>query len=227
MSTVLQPIARKSKAKQPPTLKVVNDAIIVYIEERDPAKHNAAITSALVNIMTKEFMKYRPGEQQAAKKGLPAPICERYINIMLPPSSQQPPKVVCYRLHISDAGIIFYSEKAFAEAEVCTPAEPVQLVNAPYGSDIGPEVNHTVNQPSNNYERTATPVIPITKRKQVTVVAKPGYVPNRKNYPWLRFGGKYLCDFGFQLGKKVSIQLQPNKIVLTVDDPEPQATKTA
>jgi hypothetical protein len=227
MSTALQPAARKSKAQHPSTLKVINDAIIVQLEEQDPAKHQAAITSVLVTIMTKEFMKYRPRELQAAKKGLPAPVHERYINVMLPSSPQQPAKVICYRLHISDAGIIFLPEKAFAGAEICTPPESAQLANAPNGPDSGPQEVHTVNEPSGNYEHTSTPVIPITRAKQVTVTEKPGFIPKGRNYPWLRFGGKYLSDFGFQMGKKVSIHLQPNKIFLTVDDPEPQANQTA
>jgi hypothetical protein len=89
MSTILQPAAGKSKAKVPAPLKVINDAIIVQLEERDPAKQQTVITSRLVNIMTADLTKYQHKGQQAAKKGLHAPIHERYINVMIPPPEPQ------------------------------------------------------------------------------------------------------------------------------------------
>jgi hypothetical protein len=78
-----------------------------------------------------------------------------------------------------------------------------------------PENNiNQVQEPSDE-----APVTPPSEDRFITLVEKPGaYEYHGEDFPWVRFGGKYLIKYGFAKGDKVTVHLEPQKITLTVDE---------
>jgi len=60
------------------------------------------------------------------------------------------------------------------------------------------------------------------QEKHLTIGTKCGIGPKGEIYPELRFGGVYLEKANFRVGKKVTISLRRNKIIITVDKPQPE-----
>lgn len=63
-------------------------------------------------------------------------------------------------------------------------------------------------------------VIPLPIKKHLTVGYVPGLPGGTGERPQIRFGGLYLEKFGFMVGKKVCMQIEPNRITLTADQAE-------
>ena len=70
----------------------------------------------------------------------------------------------------------------------------------------------------NQVTRETVP-IPLPEERHITVRRKPGLSANNEVFPYIALGGKYLKQFGFYLGKSISVRLEANKITLTVDEP--------
>lgn len=65
------------------------------------------------------------------------------------------------------------------------------------------------------------PLPPIVSR---TLLVRPKWEVNPAGqiYPEIRFGGKYLEEAGFQIGRPASLTVRKNKIVITLHGPNPQ-----
>ena len=248
---------RRAGTTAHPDARVVNDAIIIYLHEADPARQKAEINQVLTTVTITEMQNYLDKSHAAAKKDRTLPDYEKYINLMLPPSGQQAAKVLSYKLHIGDKGMILSPEDNYSGAEVGTVSKPVRLMRAPKqtphqadgagmprrraGKDatlilledldlskwntpvIRPRPAFTCT-PENNINQVQepsdeAPVTPPSEDRFITLVEKPGaYEYHGEDFPWVRFGGKYLIKYGFAKGDKVTVHLEPQKITLTVDE---------
>ena len=108
---------------------------------------------------------------------------------------------------------------------------PTEERTQPIETDL-PQPNPTISQPLKKSYQTkakknpapepgakeALPVIPAQKR-HIIVRRMPGLSTKDEVRPYLAFGGLFLKKFGFYLGKKLTISMEPNKITIVVDEP--------
>jgi hypothetical protein len=89
---------------------------------------------------------------------------------------------------------------------------------------------NTINQPqSNDNVATASAANegsteqPKAKRRlKDWSIRKITLIPRCDNgYPWVKFGGRYLEKFGFELYRTATVCLQPGKIMITLDPKAP------
>jgi hypothetical protein len=211
---------------------------IISIDEADPVKQQELINSTLTTITIREYAKY---ERRSKADGDSNPCYQKDIIFLLRSIDRLQPQRRTYRIHIDADGMTVLIQQAPGEART-SPARQFRAgsksVSLPLcdGPLFEPDTAscipaceptaavYSCSQPAKQSKTTiespGARVIPLPLKKQLSVSYVPS-LPGEAGYrPQFRFGGLYLEKFGFFYGTKVSMQVEQNKITLTVDEPK-------